>query len=82
MIPVKMSKGGRVVVPVEIRRELGMTEGGIVILEVVDGEVRLTTRVARIRRAQALVRRHVPAGASLARELIADRRREAAGPGD
>ena len=44
-----------------------------------EGEARLTTKAARIRRAQDLVRLHVPAGTSLAEELIAERRREASG---
>ena len=38
---------------------------------------RATTKAARIKRAQALVRRHVPANVSLSQELIAERRREA-----
>lgn len=71
-----MSEGGRVVIPVEIRRELGLKDGDTVLWEFADGEARLTTKAARIKRAQALVRRHVPAGASLADELIAQRRSE------
>lgn len=47
--------------------------------EMADGEARLTTKAARIRRAQALVRLHVQDGTSLAEELIAERRREASG---
>jgi len=77
MIQTKMSEGGRVVVPIEIRKALGLQEGDAVLWELVDGEARLTTRRERIRRAQALVRKYVPAAVSLADELIADRRREA-----
>ena len=44
-----------------------------------EGEARLTTKAARIRRAQALVRLHVPDRTSLAEELIAERRREGRG---
>ena len=77
MISMKMSEGGRVVIPVEIRRELGLRDGDTVLWDMADGEARLTTKAARIRRAQALVRLHVPANASLADELIAERRREA-----
>ena len=76
MISMKMSEGGRVVIPVEIRRELGLKDGDTVMWELTDGEARLTTRAARIKRAQALVRQHVPAQVSLADELIAERRRE------
>lgn len=79
MLQMKMSDGGRVVIPVEIRRSLGLKEGDTVLFEVRDGEVVLTTRRARIARAQAMFRQFVPAGPpSLADELIAERRAEAA----
>ena len=77
MISMKMSEGGRVVIPVEIRRELGLKDGDTVIWELGNGEARLTTKAARIKQAQALVRRHVPAKVSLSAELAAGRRREA-----
>lgn len=78
MIPMKMSEGGRVVIPVEIRRQLGLKEGDTVLWDIQDGEVRLTTRAANIKRAQALVRKYVKPGVSLVDELIAERREEAA----
>jgi AbrB family looped-hinge helix DNA binding protein len=74
---MKMSEGGRVVVPAEIRKALGLKEGDLVLWELKDGEARLTTRRERLRRAQALVREYVPAGVSLSDELIAERRAEA-----
>lgn len=77
MFAMKMSEGGRVVVPAEIRRALGLKEGDLVLWELKDGEARLTTRRERLRRAQALVREYVPAGVSLSDELIAERRAEA-----
>ena len=76
MISMKMSEGGRVVIPVEIRRQLGIKDGDTVMWEIDGSEARLTTKAARIKRAQALVRRHVPANVSLSQELIAERRRE------
>ncbi len=49
------------------------------LFEVRDGEVVLTTRRARIARAQAMFRQFAPAGSpSLAGELIAERHAEAA----
>ncbi|MBK6639583.1 MAG: AbrB/MazE/SpoVT family DNA-binding domain-containing protein [Rhodocyclaceae bacterium] len=77
MIPMKTSEGGRVVIPAEIRRALGIKDGDTVLFEQLDGEARITTREAQLRMAQALVRRYVPEGVSLADELIADRRAEA-----
>jgi AbrB family looped-hinge helix DNA binding protein len=77
MYVMKMSDGGRVVIPVEIRRALGLKEGDTVFWELVDGEARLTTRRERLRRIQDLVRQYVPADVSLVDELIAERRAEA-----
>ncbi|MGB4117447.1 MAG: AbrB/MazE/SpoVT family DNA-binding domain-containing protein [Polaromonas sp.] len=78
MLQMKMSDGGRVVIPVEIRQALDLKEGDAVLWELRDGEASITTRAQRIRQAQALVRKHVPAGQSLADELIAERKAEAA----
>lgn len=78
MIQMKMSEGGRVVIPAEIRQSLGLKEGDAVLFDLRDGEVVLTTRLEQIKRAQALVRKYVPTGVSLADELIAERRAEAA----
>lgn len=77
MYSMKMSEGGRVVIPAEIRKTLGINDGDIVLWELVDGEARLTTKRERMRRAQALVREYVPEGVSLVDELVADRRAEA-----
>ena len=77
MISMKMSEGGRVVVPAEIRQALGLKEGDTVLWELKNGEALLTTRSARLRRAQEMVRKYVPEGVSLVDELIAERRAEA-----
>jgi AbrB family looped-hinge helix DNA binding protein len=77
MLSMKMSDGGRVVIPAEIRKALGLKEGDTVLWELVDGEARLTTQLQRMRKAQAMVRRHVPQGVSLVDELIRERRAEA-----
>lgn len=76
---MKMSDGGRVVIPAEIRHSLGIKEGDTVLFELLDGEARITSRQAQLQRARALFRRYVPADApSPADELIAERRAEAA----
>lgn len=77
LIQAKMSEGGRVVIPLEIRKALGLQEGDVVLWELAEGEARLTTRRERLRRAQDLVRQYVPEGVSLVDELIAERRAEA-----
>jgi len=73
---MKMSEGGRVVIPVEIRRKLALNDGDTVLWDCKDGVATLTTRLAQLREAQAMVRRYVPKSVSLVDELIADRRAE------
>jgi AbrB family looped-hinge helix DNA binding protein len=75
---VKVAEGGRVVIPAEYRKQLGLRPGDNVILQLDDGEIRLYTVREAIRRAQEMVRRYVPEGVSLVDELIAERRAEAA----
>jgi AbrB family looped-hinge helix DNA binding protein len=77
-IRVKVAEGGRIVIPAEYRKRLGVRVGDDVILQLSDGEIRLFTIDEAIRRAQEMVRRYVPEGVSLADELIAERRAEAA----
>jgi AbrB family looped-hinge helix DNA binding protein len=75
----RLVSGGRLQVPAEIRRALGLKDGDSVTLEVVDGELRVVPYREVIRRIQQEVREHIPPGVSLVDELIADRRAEAAG---
>jgi AbrB family looped-hinge helix DNA binding protein len=74
----RMGSGGRLVIPAEIREELGLKEGEPVVMRVKNGELRIWTAREGIRRAQEIVRRYVPPGVSLVDELIAERRAEAA----
>ncbi|MGD0430910.1 MAG: AbrB/MazE/SpoVT family DNA-binding domain-containing protein [Acetobacteraceae bacterium] len=69
----KVAEGGRVVIPAEIRRQLGFQPGVEVILNVADGELRIRSVRQAIERARELVRRHVGEGTSLADELISER---------
>ncbi len=73
----KVQDGGRLVVPVELRRELGLQTGTDIVMDVVDGALRIRTMRQVIKDAQAVIRRYIPEGVSLADELIADRRLEA-----
>lgn len=73
----RIGEGGRLVIPARLRTELGLRVGDDVILEVQNGELHVRSLKDAIARAQALVRRYVPEGRSLADELIAERRREA-----
>jgi bifunctional DNA-binding transcriptional regulator/antitoxin component of YhaV-PrlF toxin-antitoxin module len=73
----KVQDGGRLVVPVELRRQLGLQTGTDVVLDVVNGALRIRTMDQVVKDAQAMMRQFVPEGVSLVDELIADRRLEA-----
>jgi AbrB family looped-hinge helix DNA binding protein len=74
----RIVSGGRLQIPADVRKELGLMDGDNVRLEVVDGELRVRSYQAVIKAVQEEVRRYVPADVSLSDELIADRRAEAA----
>ncbi len=74
---VAMASNGRLVIPANVRSELGMQDGGNFIVHVQNGQIRLEPIHAAVARAQAIVRRYVPETASLVGELTEDRRREA-----
>lgn len=76
-ISTKIAEGGRLVIPAEHRRALGLEIGDEVIIRVEGGELRILTRSEAIKRAQENVRRHVKGGRSLVDELSAERRAEA-----
>ncbi|HEU5317895.1 MAG TPA: AbrB/MazE/SpoVT family DNA-binding domain-containing protein [Chloroflexota bacterium] len=77
-VRTRLAEGGRVVIPAEFRRAIGLEVGDEVIVRLEDGEVRILTPESAIRRAQDLVRRYVPEGRSLVDELLAERRDEVA----
>lgn len=77
-IRTTMGANGRLVIPAEFRRILGLAPGAEVILVPKGAELRLIPTAQAVKNAQALVRRHVREGRSLTRELRAERRREAA----
>lgn len=77
-IKTRLGKGGRVVIPAEYRKKLGIEPGDEIIVSFKDGEIKISTIKEAVRRAQEIVRRFVPEGVSLVDELIQERRREAA----
>lgn len=78
MIRTKVRQGGRIVIPVNMRRQLGIEVGENVNVSLENNSILIMTQKEGIRKAQELVRKFVPEGISLVDELIADRRREAA----
>lgn len=70
----KLVSGGRLQIPVDIRRSLGLSDGDEVRMEVVDGELRVRSFRETLNRVRERLRPYVPEGVSLADELIAERR--------
>ena len=77
-VRTKLGQGGRVVLPAEYRRKLGLKPGDDLIMVLEEGEVRVLTPARAVQRAQALVRRHIPAERRLSEELLRERREETA----
>ena len=76
-INMRINQNGRVVIPALFRKKMGIRAGDEVILRMERDELRITTLKRNVERAQRLVSKHVKRGASLADELIAERRRAA-----
>ena len=74
----KIDKNGRVFIPAEYRQELGLKPGDAVVVELRDGDLQIVSHAEALRRVRELIARHIPEGRSLADELIAERRGEAA----
>lgn len=76
----KLVSGGRLQVPADIRRALGLSDGDAVMMEVVDGRLQVRPYRDVIAEVQARMRALLPPGVSaesIVDELIADRRAEA-----
>ena len=73
----RLVSGGRLQIPARIRRELGLKDGDAVVMEMVEGELRLRPYRAILAEITASLRQYIPESVSLSDELIADRRAEA-----
>ena len=74
----RIGSGGRLVIPAEIRQQLGLEEGTSVVMRVEDGELRIMSFHEAIRRVQERARKYIIPGRSIVDELIAERRAEVA----
>ena len=73
----KIVSGGRLQLPVDVRRALSLSDGDIMQIEVVDGEIRLRPQRDAVRRIQERMRAYIIEGHSVVDELIAERREAA-----
>ncbi|MBB3938212.1 AbrB/MazE/SpoVT family DNA-binding domain-containing protein [Aureimonas phyllosphaerae] len=72
-----MQENGRVILPSELRRALGLQKGDRVIIEAEGDQITLTTAQLRRKRAQAIAKRYAKPGVSVVDEFLAEKRVEA-----
>lgn len=79
MYSMKVSEGGRVVIPAPVRRALDLHEGDVVVWDLQDGDVRLSTKRRQIEKARAIFQSAIPLGSApnMLDELLQERRDEA-----
>ncbi len=79
MLSTRVSQGGRVVIPAELREQLNLKQGDELVIEVKNGALILTSKQQRIAQIRDEIRvgLSLAQGRSLADELIAERRAEA-----
>ena len=75
--PVKITKGGRMVLPVQVRKAMNLVDGEMVVLEVEGTSLRIVPLRDRLAHAQAIAVDFF-AGRPIVDELLAERRKEAA----
>jgi antitoxin PrlF len=74
---MRVNENGRIVIPANFRKALGIEPGDEVVLSIEDDELRISTVESRVRRAQSMLRQYLKPGKPLSEELIAERREAA-----
>lgn len=74
---VQIRSGGRLVVPVKLRKALNIKAGDEVVVLLENDSIRLIPMQQAVNLAQKAVKKYVPKGVSLVDELIKARREEA-----
>jgi bifunctional DNA-binding transcriptional regulator/antitoxin component of YhaV-PrlF toxin-antitoxin module len=74
---LRVAEGGRIVIPLEVRRRLGLDVGADLVMTVEDDRATIMNAKAARRRARQRVRQYVEPGASLSEDLLAERKKEA-----
>lgn len=73
----KVVEGGRIIVPAAFRKQLDLSKGDTVFMEVGDGELRVRPARSALRRLQAKLQKFGSDKSLASDELIAERRAEA-----
>ena len=73
----KLDRAGRFLIPQRFRSELGLAEGSELLVRMEDGELRLTTRDAALKKAQQKLSKFRPPEGNVVDTFLAERRAEA-----
>ena len=76
-IRIQIRSGGRLIVPVKMRKALNIQAGDEVLVRLEADSIRLIPLRQAVNLAQEVVKKYVPSGGSLVDELIEARRSEA-----
>ena len=74
---VKIVDGGKLIIPAQFRRKLGIETGDTVVVELDEDGLRVRSLAASVKLAQDIVRDFAPADVNLSDASIAERRVEA-----
>ena len=77
IIKTKVTQGGRIVIPAEMRKQLGIEIGEDVNLSLEEDSMRISTSKLALKRIRQTAQTVVNNNISVVDELIADRRKEA-----
>ncbi len=72
-----MGTNGRLVIPADYRKAMGLKEGDSLVLALIDNELRINKLEDSIKFAQELVSKHAPSNGSVVDNFIQERRLEA-----
>jgi antitoxin PrlF len=75
-LPVRMARNGRLSVPAKFRKALGLEDGGMVVLSLQDGEVRIRPIGVVLAEVQAMVAPYLKASGDSVEQFLADKRAE------
>ena len=72
----RINENGRIVIPSEIRREMGLNQGDAVVMTLENGVLKIESHQARVRQVQESLSKLIPATRALSAELTEARQRE------
>jgi bifunctional DNA-binding transcriptional regulator/antitoxin component of YhaV-PrlF toxin-antitoxin module len=73
----KMDRAGRLAIPLQLRRELGLSEDSELLVRVEGNSLRIQTRESAIREVQERLQKYRKPGRSVVDEFLKERREEA-----